>query len=508
MEYFRVWWKQQVWKQEWAQVISFKWPFIVGIIVLLQYAWVPGFFQDGYIYAAFGKYAAELGLWLIPHLSNHLYDEFYQHIPFIFILEGLFFKVFGSSFLTARIFIAVFTLLTGFFIYRLIKKYGDEKWAYFSAALFFIIPALIKKARFPNTDIPLMLFVLLSVYAYWNFFIKKQNWQWIVSGFFLGCALLTKGPLALMIVSGVFVHLLLTRNIGVLKTIWPWAGLLTAFLVFFIWPLSLASIGRIDVFFDYLKSIFVHTLVDARGVESNSYFAYLFFFLKQTSIWFLLSIWTTIRLVNDFYYKKREDQFLILIAGMFWINLILMSFIKFKYSQYLIPLYPFMVILAAWPLARLGGAVVRHFSFSYKLLAVIMLFFFLVFPQGKIKRDAEIFKALEISQALPKPVDSWIIVNDSYSYYNAANLLAFMNHHDTFYADRSILNDWPIDKSLLAARLSTSLTDFSNKNWGLIVRKDDWDKLGGHQRKFKKLIHFSKKDILFIIPEQTVYFSF
>jgi hypothetical protein len=40
----------------------------LGVIVYLQHSWLQGFFQDGYLYAAFGKHAAENGHWLVPHL--------------------------------------------------------------------------------------------------------------------------------------------------------------------------------------------------------------------------------------------------------------------------------------------------------------------------------------------------------------------------------------------------------------------------------------------------------
>ena len=86
-------------------IISFYWPlFFLAIVVYAQQAWVSGFFHDGYLYASLGKNAAIKDFWLIPHYTEQIYSRFSHHLPFIFILEGIFFKIFGASNTTARLF--------------------------------------------------------------------------------------------------------------------------------------------------------------------------------------------------------------------------------------------------------------------------------------------------------------------------------------------------------------------------------------------------------------------
>ena len=149
------------------RTFSFMPVLVAAIVVYFQHSWVRGFFQDGYLYAAFGKNASDLGYWFISHLSNSTYNEFFQHSPFIFSLEGIFFRIFGATYTTARFYGAIFTLITLVVLFFWVKKNCGNKLAYLTGTIFVMIPPLIKKSRFPNMDTPLMLFILLIMLFQW-----------------------------------------------------------------------------------------------------------------------------------------------------------------------------------------------------------------------------------------------------------------------------------------------------------------------------------------------------
>ncbi len=140
--------------------------FLFSVVLYCQQSWVPGFFHDGYLYAAFGKNAAQAGHWLIPHASDAVYSRFFHHTPTIFIFEGVFFKIFGASYTTARIFSASFSILTLFLIVHWLRAAGEKRWAYLSGVFFLCLPSLLKKTRFPSLDPALMYFVFRTVMCF------------------------------------------------------------------------------------------------------------------------------------------------------------------------------------------------------------------------------------------------------------------------------------------------------------------------------------------------------
>ena len=402
---------------------------MLGLTLYLQYAWVPGFFHDGYLYAAFGKNAAEYGHWLVPHLSEATYSRFFHHTPFIFILEGLFFKVFGSSFLTARIFGASWALLTGLFLFKFLKRLGTEYWAKFSLILFWIIPPLMKKSRFPNLDLPLMLFFLLSLTYYFKAFSEKKRRDWIISGFFFGLALLTKGPVGLFIPLIIFVHTLLKKRWEQLLRPLPWISLALGFSLFGLWPLALWFNGEIEIFLKWFDFTFLETITYARG-EGSPFYTYFVFLLKQTSLWIILAGWSIFQIYfkHDKKYKEVIDFSLI----SFLVILLPFSIAKFKYSNYLIPLYPFLTIVAGYSIHFMGKMKDRFFIFINSLGVVVPLVL-LIFPlTNKIKRDPQIFEIRSELKSKNIEIKTWVNFRETYPFWALANLNGWMDYSNTY----------------------------------------------------------------------------
>jgi 4-amino-4-deoxy-L-arabinose transferase-like glycosyltransferase len=383
-------------------------------VLLFQHAWVPGFFHDGYLYAEMGKNAAFDGYWLVPHLNNEVYSEFFHHLPFVFVLEGLFFKIFGASFVTARIFAGFFSLMTLIILIDWVKKEKGEKLAWLTGVMLTITLPLIKKSRFPNLDLPLMLFTLVSL----RFYFKKS---WLLCGVFFGLALLTKGPMGLFIPIIIFLHLIFTKNIRSLKRIKPWLGLGLGFAIFGIWPLALSLSGKISIFYSWFNFTFLHTITEARGVES-SVFTYFIFLLKNCAPLFIASFYS-------FWIYKKENvkcEFFLLMGSLFLSFLLLLSIPDFKYSHYLIPLYPAMAFLAAYSLKEISEKIELRIKNVYLGFAVLVTLVLLIFPiTTQIKRDPEIYKIkayLDMAHVKPK---TWKIVDGIYPYWSLNNLTSW-----------------------------------------------------------------------------------
>ena len=315
----------------------YRWIIFFFIVLLFQQAWVPGFFHDGYLYAALGKNALE-GHWLVPKLNDLVYTEFFHHIPFVFILEGLFFKIFGASFVSARIFAGLFTLGSLFVLMGWCRQLKGDRFAIAVGIVFSLILPMIKKSRFPNLDTPLMFFTLTSLYYYWRALGDKR--YWLISGLFFGLALLTKGPIGFFIPLIMILHILVTRRLRVLGSLYPWLGLVLGFFIFGIWPLSLYISDKFYIFKNWFDFTFIHTMSEGRG-EPSPLWTYVIFLLQGVNIWFIMALYSM--------RKKKDDFYWLALIG-FLSFLVLLSFSAFKYSHYLMPMYPFLAICAGYVL--------------------------------------------------------------------------------------------------------------------------------------------------------------
>ena len=378
----------------------------LGAVLSMQMSWVPGFFHDGYLYGAFGKNAAELGHWIVPHHSPFSYPRFEQHLPTVFILEGLFFKVFGTSYTSARIFISIFYLLTGFGIFKMLNEREEKRLGYYSLFLFFIIPPLMKKVRFPNLDIPLMCTVFWGFYFYLKALDGRKN-SWYLTGLFFGLSLLIKGPMGALLPIGIVLHLIFSKSLINLKNIHAWGGLGLGFFLFALWPISLYLTDNFQIFLDWYKFTFVITLGKSRGV-AEPFYTYFVFLLKQAPLWLGLLLLSL--------YKIRKNSLHFASTVFFFGLLVILSIPKFKYSNYLIPLYPFMAIGAAFGVKCLGEKIydkLHHFFVGLIFLISLVL---LIFPlTNKSKRDSGIHDLKEILQATRVPIKRWINVTGVYS---------------------------------------------------------------------------------------------
>jgi 4-amino-4-deoxy-L-arabinose transferase-like glycosyltransferase len=438
------------------------WPlFLGGIVLYLQNSWVPGMFHDGYLYAALGKNAAELNHWLVPHLTENLYPQFEHHLPFVFMLEGLFFKVFGASNSSARIFGSLFGLLTLTVIYFWLRS-EKRSWAYYSSLVFLLTLPIIKKMRFPNLDMPLMAFIFLSLSFYWQAFKKDKIRDWLLCGLFFGLALLTKGPMGMIVPLVIFVHILSERKWDIFKSYKVYSGFLAGIMVFSSYLVSLYLAGKFHIFLKYWDFTMNFTIKDGRG-ESSPIYTYIAFLFKYNGPWLILA---AIAVKKLFTKDSRTPKLLKFFAIFSFCILIPLSFAKFKYSHYLIPIYPAISVLAGFTLMNLGHKFLRNFVFIQRLVFITLTLILLVFPLTNVsKRDVLITKSKNIISQLKETPKKWANVNRVYPYYAMANYNSWDNYSFTYNLGIEQLN------------FVLSSKDESLKNWVVVIHSEDIKKL-------------------------------
>ncbi|OFZ16546.1 MAG: hypothetical protein A2X86_12175 [Bdellovibrionales bacterium GWA2_49_15] len=392
---------------------------LLGAVLYLQHVYVPGFFHDGYLYAALGKHAALKGHWLVPFMSETEYSKFAEHPPFFFMVEGVFFSLFGPSFLTARLFAGLWGLLLLWSTFKLAKRFYDENFAFVATFLLALMPFLIKKVRFPNLDIPLSFCFVLCFYYFLRIIETRRNAHYLKFSFFLGLALLLKGIPAAFILLAIFIFVLLEKNLrGFLIDGKAWAAILLSFVLFALWPIALWINGDFSIFQQWFERQFFSTIMKARGQQEFEFFSYFTHLLKYSGPWLILGCLGIIRRP----YNRATKLSMIAFCSM----LFCLSLMKWKYSHYLLPVYPALCIVATTFLYPFVKEKILLYKNGVFLLVIAGALTFAIFPIGaQSDRDRSL---IEMTQALPRLAKSrdFILVDNAYEYWAWANYLSFV----------------------------------------------------------------------------------
>jgi 4-amino-4-deoxy-L-arabinose transferase-like glycosyltransferase len=444
---------------------------VLGLIIFAQHSWLPGMFPDGHLYGAFGKHAVEKGHWLVPHLSLSTYSRFPDHIPFVFILEGIFFKIFGVSYTSMRLFSAFFGIGSLLVLIRLAKQKFGFRVAWWSAFFLATLPPLMKKIRFPGLDLPLMFFGLLCVYYLDRGARKNRGVDWTWAGIFFGLSMLCKGPMAFYLPLGFLLYAISTKQWNLLTNPRAYLSLFLGFAVFGIWPLGLYLAGDGDIFQHYLHSIFSHTAYEGRGKVESSYFTYFILLAKQSPhllILVVLGFWKRSQLKSI----GRQEIF---ISSFFCALLIPISFFTFKLSHYLIPIFPFWALLAALITGRFEGKFrwMRQNSLNIALVASLVL---LIFPLTiESKRDRELQQIWSLLPHKEMRPGAWAIIDHVYPYFNMTNKAGWEDSSEVFQVSaegyRQLLSGQNFEKYVDLDDLK-KLPQF---RWGILVGKELFD---------------------------------
>lgn len=459
--------------------------YVLALVLWAQNAWVAGFFHDGHLYAAFGKHMAQSGNWLVPSLSKSLYNDFSQHSPFIFILEGLFFKVIGHDFLQARLFGVLWTMATLVLLVQSLRRV-NLNWAFFAGLLFCLLPPLMKKTRFPNMDLPLMFFQLAAALYYLRVF-KGEAKAWLKVGLFMGLGMLTKGPMIFLVASGMFAHLLWHKKLRLMLSPYFVLAIILSLFIFSLWPLSLKINGQFYIFEDWFRFIFLRTAVESRG-DPSPFWTYLVFLLKQAAPWILFCLWSLKKVSN-------KDSFYSFWALWFTLGLLLLSFAGFKYSHYLIPLYPPFCIWAASSLVSLKETFHQRAYKVLSVLAVLVPVILCIFPiQTTSGREKEIFSIMEQLEHLPQRPKNWTIVEEVYPYFALANVVGYVEDSEAF--------------EMKTGQFKQALNKADIDDVVYLVPKSLWDEIQKEGPPLWPLMYFEQKDMVVLIANKYIQKDF
>lgn len=306
-----------------------------------------GMFIDGIVYSNFSKnFALGLGSYLHPYYSQTYLLNFTSHPPMFFLVEGLFFKIFGLDFYIEKVFSVLCILISGFLMVKLYIKLGFK--VSFLPFLFFVsIPLISWSATNNIIENALMIFTTLSVLLY-IYSIEKKRFLWIfLSGLCVAIGFSLKGFVALFPYSFPFIYWLVVRKLSPKRMIIDSIFLI----VFSCLPIIISMYSYPDAksYFDsYFNIQIMGDLINKQTVSSR--FCIIGKFCSEIIIPIII-------LIIFFFINKRDKLKLFsnkentkigLVLFLFSLTAVLPIMISMKQSGfYLLPSFPFLAISIA-----------------------------------------------------------------------------------------------------------------------------------------------------------------
>jgi 4-amino-4-deoxy-L-arabinose transferase-like glycosyltransferase len=385
------------------------------LVILLPGMVQQGMFLDGITYSAISKNLANgIGNFWNPHYTNTLYPSFYEHPPLVFGIQSLFFKIFGDSFLTERIFSFCNCLLSSFAIYliwsRIFKGTEYQKFAWLPLFFWIITPIISWSFKNNLLENTLSVFTLFALFFQIESVQKKSLFSLVLGSICIVAAFLSKGfvglfPLAtLLIYAFVFKEFKNKKMVlySILSLILP-----LLLLIFLYWIIP----GFKNNFDHYLNQQLIPALNNQREITTTSHFGLLIYLLIQLLLPFIILF-----IILVFRYIKKSDlkfdntkmaQFFLLIG--LSASLPLMITLKQR-PFYLVPSLPFYILsfscfIVSIPNQKIGQIKKKnHFLiliFSSLVIIITLVSSWISF--GKIARDYEIIQDVTaISNEVPK----------------------------------------------------------------------------------------------------------
>lgn len=320
---------QQNGKFDWIYVLLFAFGFCVfvfGIGATHLFDWDE---------ANFAEAAREMvlsGDWMRVQIN---YEPFWEKPPLFIWMQALSMSVFGFTEFAARFPNALIGAVTLCVLYAMGKRVGHKKFALIWALVYSAswLPHFYFKTAIIDPLFNLLIFI--SINFFWRALDHRKLGAYILSGLFLGLAVLTKGPAALLI-CGISIALFMAMYQGFQRI--SWSG--------FVW-FCLATLLSISVWFgiDILKNglWFTETFIayqirlfstqDA-GHGGPFYYHFLVLLLGcfPASVFFFQYTFSKKKRLEE--YADFDLNYGRWMQLLFWVTLIIFSIVKTKIVHY------------------------------------------------------------------------------------------------------------------------------------------------------------------------------
>lgn len=373
------------------------------------------------------------------------YQIFHEKPPLFIWMQALSMNIFGINEFAARLPNAIIGTITLFFLFNIGRKIKDERFGIFWVLCYLgsFLPNFYFKTAL--IDPTFNLFIFVSLFLYYKFlYLKEEKFFWI-SGFFCGLAILTKGPVGLLLAFLTLVlYLVITKLFNFKSFLKLILYSFISLIPIVIWYSIVLLNSPTEILNDFISyQIRLLTTSDA-GHSGPVYYHFiiLLFGCFPASIFALQSL------------KLREDNFHLLNLILLSVVLIVFSIVKTKILHYSSLAYFPITFLGALSIYNLDIKSIKQNKFFQYLFLTIGLILSLAFaglPLFIKFRNSSIFK---INDEFTKLILSKPIIMGGYEEF--VGLFLFMGVLASFL----LLKNSNIKNALIIISLSVAFTIF------------------------------------------------
>lgn len=378
----------------------------IFLIIISPFLLSRGMFLDGIVYANFSKnYAVGYGSFLHPFYSETYLTNFTSHPPMFFLLEGIFFKLFGTSFWVERFYSVLCILITSFITIKIYKKI-ELKNAFLPLFFLISIPLITWSAVNNIIENTLIIFTSISVLLYLYSFDKKRTLFLILAGLSISIGFSIKGFVAFFPISFPFIYWLVIRKNNFKNIVFD----TLLIIIFSITPILISIYSSVELknyFISYFNNQIIGGLQNEQTVDSHFYI--LGRFLSEIitpfiiiGLYGLIMKWKR----KDSTFKNKENYKKALLMFLFSLTTVLPILITMKQSGfYLLPAFPFLAIAFSALIDNSVGNLIykldikSKFYYWIKYVSIILFAFSIIVSvlfYGNDNRDKKLLSDMDI----------------------------------------------------------------------------------------------------------------
>lgn len=367
----------------------------LALLLGLSHGWAGVPDIDSKVYITIARNMIERNDWLIPFYHNKI---FYLHPPLGIWLVAISFKIFGISLYAARIPMALSLVGILLLIYVVAFWMRDRKTALLSALLFCTMYPVIQIASKIHLDLPLTLFITLSVVGI--YFAQKISTKWyLITGIGTGLAILTKGLVGLAPLPILGLTILFTRRLKDCFSPYLWTALALTLLIPYLWIAGMEEEGIRWISAYWTSGIQGVANVDFEGIKRG----YLYFPKIFLLYLFPCSLLAILYVLKKLFFGASDRSWLILF---FTIVVVITAFSipNYKLPHYILPSLPAVATLAGLFISDILPIKFQDSFGALSVLIIAIISFSLAILPSPVRRSrsGDLVPLLPVIEAIHK----------------------------------------------------------------------------------------------------------
>ena len=302
------------------------------------------------------------GNWLLPHLNGELY---LTKPPLLYWFSSSLGFIWGVNEWTLRLPSALAAIAVLIMVYRYALQQSGKWAALFAVQLLIANLGFAMLGRRAEIEMLLTALCVGSLLSALQYIQSQSSKNWIILSYFLlALALMTKGPLVILLVTlPLLIAAIYSKNPHIKAVLLSGRG----WLIFLVVGLTWYAIVSWQLGFDIWATIAKRDMLDKMQSESAKP---ILSYLAWIAVDFMLLIGLFLVGVKEFFKQQfQQSRQLVLLAATI-LPLIIFSLFSYKHAKYLLPIYPLIAILLAIKLAEIFDAATEA---KKKIIVIIAL---------------------------------------------------------------------------------------------------------------------------------------